>query len=127
MGCCGQLVGENGLEATRLVLIVQHYDGDHAQGLPAGAAVGDFALQVLQKAIGKMILGALAAGILLAALAAVGTDKLHSVLLRIAVQSRPASAAHAYSFDIAPFHGSLLWIHVHKGCDAMGCNFDTSC
>src|SRR5260370_31159501 len=93
-----QLVGEDGLEAPRFVLIVQHYDGYHAQGLAARAAVGHFALHVLQKAIGNMILRALAAGILPATRAAVRTDGLDGVLLRIAAQSGPAGAGPPHHF-----------------------------
>src|SRR5260370_25811754 len=122
-----QLVGEDGLEAPGFVLVVQHYDGDYAQRLAARAAVGHFALHVLQKAIGKMILRALAAGILPATSAAVRTDVLDAVLLRIAVQSGPAGAAHANNFRVLPFHGNrLLWIHVHSGCDAQHSGHDTS-
>src|SRR5260370_38143057 len=80
-----QLVGEDGLEAPRFVLIVQHYDGDYAQGLAARAAVGHFALHVLQKAICKMILRALAAGILPATMAAGQADVLDALLRRIPV------------------------------------------
>src|SRR6266404_3049468 len=110
----GELVGEDGLEAPGFVLIVQHDNGHYAQGLAAGAAVGDFALQILQKAVCKMILRPLAAGILLSPFAAVGTDVLDGVLLRIAVQSGPAGAAHADHFRVSPFHGFfLLGIHVH--------------
>jgi hypothetical protein len=125
VGWC-QVVREDGLEATGFVLIVQHNYRHYAQGLIATAAVSHFALQVLQKAIGKMILGALATGILLSPFAAVGTDIFDPVLLRIAVQSRPAGAAHADNFRVSPFHGfCLLKIHVHTECDAEGRVRDT--
>jgi hypothetical protein len=110
-----EFVGEDGLEATGFVLVVQHYYWHYAQGLIACAAVGDFALQVLQETVGEMILRPLAASILLSPLAAVGTDILDPVLLRIAVQSRPTGAADADNFRVSPFHGiRLLGIHVHK-------------
>jgi hypothetical protein len=99
-----EFVGKDGLETARFVLIVQKHDGYDAQRLATRTALRCFALQVLQEAIGEMILGPLAPGIFLASSAAVGTKKFHPILLRIAVQSRPAGAAHAYSFNIAPVH-----------------------
>jgi hypothetical protein len=68
-------------------------------------ALRDFTLQILHEAVGKMILSALAAGIFLIAVAAVGTMKFYGVQLRIAVQSCPAGAAHPDCFGIMPFHG----------------------
>jgi hypothetical protein len=100
-----QFVGKYCFESSRLVLIVQHYDRHYAQLLIASAAIRYFALQVLQKAICKMILRPLAPGILLSPFTAVGTDIFDPVLLRIAVQSRPTGAAHADYFRISPFHG----------------------
>jgi hypothetical protein len=83
-------------------------------------------LQVLQKTIRKVILRPLTASILLARRAAVGANEFNPVLLRIAVQSCPASAAHPNRFYIAPFHGfRLLQIHVHMTCDAVRGGFDT--
>src|SRR2546427_11235329 len=67
-------------------------------------ALRHFALQVLQKAIGKMVLRSLAPGILLVPRAAVRTDEFHRVLLRIAVQSGPARAAHSHRDYITPVH-----------------------
>jgi hypothetical protein len=101
-----EFVGKDGLEAARFVLIVQKDDGYDAQRLSARTALRCFALQVLQETIGEVILRPLAPGIFLASSAAVGTDKLNPILLRIAVQSRPAGAAHAYRFQITPIvHG----------------------
>ena len=68
-------------------------------------ALRHFALQVLQETIREMIERTLAPGIFLVPRAAVRTDKLHRVLLRIAVQSGPAGAAHTHSFQITPVHG----------------------
>jgi hypothetical protein len=68
-------------------------------------ALGHLALQVLHEAVGKTIESALAASIFLIAVTAVGTKKFDGVLLRIAVQSCPASAAHPDGFGIMPFHG----------------------
>jgi hypothetical protein len=68
-------------------------------------ALRHFALQVLQKAIGKMILRSLAPGIFLVPRAAVRTDEFHRVLLRIAVQSGPTRAAYTYGDHITPVHG----------------------
>src|SRR5256885_4109481 len=51
-----------------------------------------FSLEILQKAVRKMILRALPPGILLASRTAVRTDELDPVLLRIAVQSSPSGA-----------------------------------
>src|SRR5260370_22539349 len=65
----------------------------------------DRALQILEEAVCKVILSALAAGIFLIAVAAVGTMEFYGVQLRIAVQSCPASAAHPDCFGIMPFHG----------------------
>src|SRR5216684_985794 len=98
-------VGKNGFEAASFILIVQHDNGNNAQILLAGVALRHFSLQVLQKAIRKMIKRTLAPGIFLVPRAAVRTDELHRVLLRIAVQSSPAGAAHTYSFEIVPAHG----------------------
>jgi hypothetical protein len=75
-----QLVCENGGKTARFILIVQHHDGNYAQVFFAGVALRDFALQVLQKTVCKAIERALAAGIFLVALAAVGTDELDFVL-----------------------------------------------
>src|ERR1700747_3337670 len=75
-------------ESPSFILIVQHHYGHHAQLLIASAAIGHFSLQVLQKAICKMILRPLAAGIFLSPFAAVGTDILDPVLLRLAVERR---------------------------------------
>src|SRR2546427_9060942 len=93
----GQLVGKDGLESPRFVLIVQHDDGDDAQLLLARVTYCHFALQVLHKAVREAVKGALAAGILLVTRAAVGTNEFDLVLLRIAVQSSPAGTAHADS------------------------------
>src|SRR5260370_36084012 len=87
-------------------MVVQHYDGVYAQRLAARAAVGHFAVHVLQKAIGKMILRALAAGILPAPGAARRTDVLHAVLLRVAGPSGPAGAPHAHNVPVYPFPGN---------------------
>jgi hypothetical protein len=103
-----QLFREDRFESPGFVLIVQHYYWHHAQGLSASAAIRYLTLQVLQKTIREMILRPLATGILLAPFAAVRTDKLDPVLLRIAVQSRPTGAAYADSFRVLPFH----WIRL---------------
>jgi hypothetical protein len=58
-------------------------------------ALHAFSLQILQKAIRKPIFCPLAPGLLLAFRAAMRTSKFNYVLLRIAVQSCPARAAHA--------------------------------
>jgi hypothetical protein len=109
------LVGENSFKAPHLILIVQHHDGNDSQRLLAGMALRDFALQILKKAIREMIKRALAPGIFLVPRAAVRTDEFHRVLLRIAVQSGPAGAAHTNSFEITPVHrGHPPEIHVHK-------------
>jgi len=74
-----------------------------------------FALQILQKTICEMIQRTLAPGIFLIPRAAVRTGEFHCVLLRIAVQSGPARAAHAYYFYIAPVHRvNPPKIHVHR-------------
>jgi hypothetical protein len=99
---------EDRFESPRFVLIVQHYYGHHAQGLAASAAICYLALQILQKSVREMILRPLAPGILLTPFAAVRTDELDPVLLRIAVQSRPTGAAHADNFRVLPFH----WIRL---------------
>ena len=110
------------------VLIVQQHDGYNAQLFFAGVAHGHFALQVLKKAVGKTIKSSLAPRVLLVASAAVGTDEFDGVLLRIAVQSRPTGAAHAYRFHVSPVHWSTSFrIHVHNAYDALGSNFDTHC
>src|ERR1043166_4984297 len=110
-----QLIRKYRLKSPRFILIMQHHNGYHAHRLPARPAVGNLALQVLQKPIRKMILRALTPGIFLASRAAVRTDVLDLVLLLIAVQSRPAGAAHAQHLRVSPFHGlRLLQIHVHK-------------
>src|SRR6202140_4768129 len=73
-----------------------------------------------------MILRTRARGVLLALRPAVRTGVFHRILLRIAVQSGPARAAHTYCFHITPVHGiALLGIHVHKGCDAPAAHFGT--
>src|SRR5262249_47022599 len=97
-------VGKNCGEAACFVPIVQHHDGDDAQIFLTRMALRDFALQVLQKTVGKTIEGALAASIFLVVLAAVGTDELDLVLLRIAVQSSPTGSAHPDRLGIVPFH-----------------------
>src|SRR5713101_10159127 len=92
------IVGKNGFEAASFILIVQHHDRNNAQVLFAGMALRDFALQILQETIREMIERTLAPGIFLVPRAAVWTDEFHRVLLRIAVQSGPAGAAHTYCF-----------------------------
>jgi hypothetical protein len=99
---------EDRFESPSFVSIVQHYYGHHAQGLAASTAIRYLTLQILQKTIREMILRPLATGILLAPFAAVRTDELDPVLLRIAVQSRPTGAAHADNFRVLPFH----WIRL---------------
>src|SRR5439155_148655 len=89
-------IGKNSFKAPSFIVIVQHHDRNDAQILLASMALRDFALQVLQKAIREMIKRALAPGIFLVPRAAVRTDKFHHVLLRIAVQSSPAGAAHIF-------------------------------
>src|SRR5258708_3797797 len=114
-------IGKNSFEAASFILIVQHHDGNNAQGLFAGVALRDLALPILQETIRKMIQRTLAPGILLVPRSAVRTDQFHRVLLRIAVQSSPAGAAHTYRFEILPVHrGVPPVIHVHKQYDA-GC------
>jgi hypothetical protein len=103
-----KFVRKDCFESPRFVLIVQHYYRHYAQGLSASAAIRHLALQILQKTIRKMILRPLAPGILLAPFAAVRTDVLDPVLLRIAVQSRPTGAAYADNFRVLPFH----WIRL---------------
>jgi len=48
-------IGKNSFEAASFILIVQHHDRNHAQGLLAGMALRHFALQILQKTIREMI------------------------------------------------------------------------
>src|SRR5580765_6159965 len=100
---------------------MQQNNRNHAQIFLAGVALRHFSLQVLHEAVCKSVKSALAASIFLVTVAAVRTDEFNGVLLRIAVQSRPASAAHPDRFGIMPFHGkpsvtvlrSLVnWIHV---------------
>jgi hypothetical protein len=94
---------------------VQHYDRHHAQVLFARVALRHFSLQVLQESIREMIQSAFAPGILLVARSTVRADEFHPVLLRIAVQSCPAGAAHTYCFQIVPVHrGHPPQIHVHQ-------------
>ncbi len=107
--------GKNSFESPRFILIVQHHDRHDSQPLFAGMALRHFALQILQKAIREMILRSLAPGIFLVPRAAVRTDEFHRVLLRIAVQSSPARAAHTYRDYITPFHRVCPpQIHVHE-------------
>jgi len=109
------IIGKNSFKAASFILIVQHHDRNHAQVLFARMALRHFSLQILQKTIRKMIERALAPGILFVPRAAVRTDEFHRVLLRIAVQSSPAGAAHTYSFEIVPVHrGFPPKIHVHN-------------
>ncbi len=68
------LVGKNGFKAASFILIVQHDNGDDAQVLLAGMALRHFSLQVLQKAVRKMIKRTLAPGIFLVPRAAVRTE-----------------------------------------------------
>jgi hypothetical protein len=98
------VLGKNGFESPRFILIVQHHDWHNSQPLFAGMALRHFALQILQKAIRKMILRALAPGIFLVPRTAVGTDEFHRVLPRIAVQCSPARTAHTYRDNITPIH-----------------------
>jgi hypothetical protein len=108
-------VGEDGFKAPCFILIVQHHDGNYSQRLLAGMALRDFSLQILQEAIREMVKRSLAPGIFLVSRAAVRTDEFHRVLLRIAVQSGPAGAAHTYGFQITPVHwGRPPQIHVHN-------------
>src|SRR4029077_7522764 len=67
-----------------------------------------FALQVLQKTVCEPILAPLAPGLFLALRPAMRTIELHCVLLRIAVQSSPARAAHTNNLRNVPVHGILL-------------------
>jgi hypothetical protein len=108
-------IGKNSFEPPRFILIVQHHDRNHTQRLFAGMALRHFALQILQKTIREMVQRTLAPGILLVPRAAVRTDEFHRVLLRIAVQSSPARAAHTYRYYyITPVHGDCPpQIHVH--------------
>src|ERR1700675_529370 len=99
-----QFVREDSLKSPLFVLVVQQHHRDHAQRSLAGMALRYFALQILQKAVREMIQCPLASGIFLVPCTAVRTDKLHFVLLRIAVQSSPTRAAYAYGLDITPFH-----------------------
>jgi hypothetical protein len=92
-------------KSALFVLIVKKNDGDDAQLTLAGMARRHFALQVLQKAVGKTVESSLAPCVLLVASAAVGTNKFDGVLLRIAVQSRPTGAANPESFGMLPVHG----------------------
>ena len=70
-----QLVVKNSGKAARFVLIVQHDHGNDAKILFAGVTLRNFALQVLQEAVSEAVEGALAAGIFLAAVAAVRTRR----------------------------------------------------
>src|SRR6516225_2422251 len=67
-------------------------------------ALGFFSLHVLQKSIRETILSPPAPRSLLAFRAAMRTDEFHQVLLRIAVQSCPARAAHTNNLTNAPLH-----------------------
>jgi hypothetical protein len=124
-----EIVRENRSKAALFILIVQEYNRDNTKLLFARMAKRYFALQILQETIGKAVKSALAASIFLVARAAVWTDKFNGVLLRIAVQSSPAGAAHAQSFGIVPFHeiGPPKWFHVlrkwmrEKGVLIQGC------
>ena len=109
-----RLIREHRCKAPLFSLIVQEYNGHHADGLFARVTLRHFALQVLQKTIGEMIERTLAAGVFLIARAAVRTNEFHLVLLRIAVQSGPTGAAYANDFDNSPVHRIYpLEIHVH--------------
>jgi hypothetical protein len=98
------IVCENGSEPPCLILIMQQHDGNDAEILFAAVALRYFALQILQEAVSETIKSALAASSFLIPLPAVGTKKFDGVLLRIAVQSCPAGAAHPDGFGIMPFH-----------------------
>ena len=117
-GCQRRIVREDRFKSPRFLLIVQHNNRYYTEPLFAGMALRDFALQILQETVNEMIVSPLAPGIFLIPRAAVRTGKFNFVLLRIAVQSCPAGAAHTNRFCIAPFHGDcLLEIHVHlHGC-----------
>src|SRR5215475_15736481 len=93
-----KILRENRSEPALLILIVQEHNRHDAQLALARVALRNLALQVLQEAVCKPVEGAFAAGVFLVACAAVGTDELDSVLLRIAVQSRPTGASHPQSF-----------------------------
>ncbi len=111
-----RLIRENRFEAAGLALIMQKDHGHHAKRLLARVALRYLTLKILQKTVGKVIERTLAAGIFLVVRAAVGTDELNFVLLRIAVQSGPTRAAHANNFHDSPLHRIyplMILVHVH--------------
>src|SRR5215469_14140587 len=98
---------------------MQHHYRHHSHRLLAGMALYSFPLQVLQEPICEVILGPLAPCFPLTLRPAMWTNKFHHILLRIAVQSSPARAAHSYDFWDTLFHGGTPpRIHVQ----AVGCN-----
>src|SRR5712692_618625 len=99
-----QLAGENGLEASLLVLVVQHHHRHDAQRVAARSAGRRLALKILQEAISKMVLRASAPGRLGAPLTAVRTGELHHVLLRVAVEGGPAGVTYSHGFNGLSVH-----------------------
>ena len=112
---CLRLIRKYGFKAAGLALVMQEDHGDDPNGLLARMTLRNLALQILQKTVREMIKRTLAAGIFLIARAAVRTNEFNLVLLRIAVQSGPTRAAHAYSFNNSALHRIYpLQLHVHK-------------
>jgi hypothetical protein len=99
-----KIFGKDGGESALFVLIVKKHDGNDTQLPFAGMARRHFALQVLEKTVGKTIESSFAPCVLLVASAAVGTNEFDGVLLRIAVQSRPTGATNPQSFGMLPVH-----------------------
>src|SRR5712692_518216 len=99
-----QLAGENGLEASLLVLVVQHHHRYDAQRVAACSTGRQLALQVLQEPVGEMVLRASAPGRLGAPLTAMRTGELHHVILRVAIKGGPTGVTHAHSFNGLSVH-----------------------
>jgi len=80
-----QFVREDSFKSPLFVLVVQQHHRNYSQRSLAGMALRHFSLQILQKAVRKMIQSPLASGIFLVPCTAIRTHKFHLVLLRIAV------------------------------------------
>src|SRR5580700_1062788 len=94
---CHQIVGKYAFEPALFVLIVQQDHGSNPQRMPARVAGGHFSLQVLKETIRKVVLIGGASRRFHAALAAVRTGVLQSILLRIAAERSPTRVTNPNS------------------------------
>jgi hypothetical protein len=82
---------------------VEQNHRNHAQRFPAGTASGRFALEVLDKTIGKVVFAARASRRLGAARSALRTGEFDPVIQRIAVDRRAPGKSHSNGFN-SPMH-----------------------